>query len=117
MLTTHYMDEAEVLCDRVAIMDHGRILELDTPASLVRGLDAPTRITVAAGQLTPDEASAIPGVDDVAEDPAGVVLRHPRARPSCSTALAEQEHLAGIQVQTGTLEDVFLALTGREYRA
>ena len=53
VLTTHYMDEAEVLCDRVAIMDHGRILELDSPASLVRGLDAPTRITVATGQLTP----------------------------------------------------------------
>ena len=46
VLTTHYMDEAEVLCDRVAIIDHGRILELDSPASLVRGLDAPTRITV-----------------------------------------------------------------------
>ena len=49
VLTTHYMDEAEVLCDRVAIMDHGRILELDSPASLVRGLDAPTRITVEPG--------------------------------------------------------------------
>ena len=47
VLTTHYMDEAEVLCDRVAIMDHGRILRFDTPAALVRGLDAPTRITVA----------------------------------------------------------------------
>ena len=41
MLTTHYMDEAEVLCDRVAIMDAGKILELDSPAALVRGLDAP----------------------------------------------------------------------------
>ena len=53
MLTTHYMDEAEVLCDRVAIMDHGQILRLDTPAALIRGLDAPTRITVNPGQLTP----------------------------------------------------------------
>ena len=116
VLTTHYMDEAEVLCDRVAIIDHGRILELASPASLVRGLDAPTRIIVAAGQLTPDEASAIPGVDDVAEDPAGVVLRT-REPVVVLTALARQEHLAGIQVQTGTLEDVFLSLTGREYRA
>ena len=49
VLTTHYMDEAEVLCDRVAIMDHGRILRLDTPAALIRGLDAPTRITVDPG--------------------------------------------------------------------
>jgi ABC-2 type transport system ATP-binding protein len=116
VLTTHYMDEAEVLCDRVAIIDHGRILELDTPANLVRGLDAPTRITVASGQLTPEEAGAIAGVDEVVEDPAGVVLitREPVA---VLTALAQQEHLAGIQVQTGTLEDVFLSLTGREYRA
>src|SRR4051794_4707159 len=75
VLTTHYMDEAEALCDRVAIIDRGRILEMDSPANLVRGLDAPIRITVAAGQLTADQARAIRGVDDVAEDPAGVVLR------------------------------------------
>ena len=116
VLTTHYMDEAEALCDRVAIIDHGRILELDTPANLVRGLDAPTRITVATGQLTPDEAGAIAGVDEVAEDPAGVVMST-REPVVVLTALAQQEHLAGIQVQTGTLEDVFLSLTGREYRA
>ena len=116
VLTTHYMDEAEVLCDRVAIIDHGRILELDTPANLVRGLDAPTRITVATGQLTPEEAGAIAGVDEVVEDPAGVVLST-REPVAVLTALAQQEHLAGIQVQTGTLEDVFLSLTGREYRA
>jgi len=116
VLTTHYMDEAEALCDRVAIIDHGRILELDTPANLVRGLDAPTRITVATGQLTPEEAGAIAGVDEVLEDPAGVVLST-REPVAVLTALAQQEHLAGIQVQTGTLEDVFLSLTGREYRA
>jgi ABC-2 type transport system ATP-binding protein len=115
VLTTHYMDEAEALCDRVAIIDHGRILELDTPANLVRGLDAPTRITVATGQLTPEEAGAIAGVDEVLEDPAGVVLST-REPVAVLTALAQQEHLAGIQVQTGTLEDVFLSLTGREYR-
>jgi ABC-2 type transport system ATP-binding protein len=116
VLTTHYMDEAEVLCDRVAIIDHGQILELDSPASLVRDLDAPTRITVATGQLTAREASAIPGVDDAAEDSSGVVLRT-REPVVVLTALAQQEALAGIQVQTGTLEDVFLSLTGRQYRA
>jgi ABC-2 type transport system ATP-binding protein len=116
VLTTHYMDEAEALCDRVAIIDHGRILELDTPANLVRGLDAPTRITVATGQLTPEEAGVINGVDEVTQDPAGVVLST-REPVAVLTALAQQEHLAGIQVQTGTLEDVFLSLTGREYRA
>ncbi len=116
VLTTHYMDEAEVLCDRVAIIDHGRILQLDSPAALVRGLDAPTRITVAPGQLTVDEAAVIPGVDEAHEGSAGVVLRT-REPAAVLSALAEQQHLAGVQVQTGTLEDVFLSLTGREYRA
>jgi ABC-2 type transport system ATP-binding protein len=116
VLTTHYMDEAEVLCDRVAIIDHGRILQLDNPASLVRGLDAPTRITVAPGQLTVEEARDVPGVDEATEDSAGVVL-HTREPVTVLSALAQQEHLAGVQVTTGTLEDVFLSLTGREYRA
>jgi ABC-2 type transport system ATP-binding protein len=58
----------------------------------------------------------MPGVDDVEEEPDGLVLRT-MAPAAVLTALADQERLAGIQVQTGTLEDVFLELTGREYRA
>jgi ABC-2 type transport system ATP-binding protein len=116
VLTTHYMDEAEVLCDRVAIMDHGRILEFDSPAALIRGLDAPTRISVAPGQLTLDAARALGGVDEATVGPEGVVLttREPAAVVS---QLADADHLDGVRVHTGTLEDVFLELTGREYRA
>ena len=116
VLTTHYMDEAEVLCDRVAIMDAGRILRVDSPAALIRALDAPARITVAPGQLTLDETQRLDGVDEATESPDGVVLvtRHPAAVVS---RLAETDHLDGVRVQTGTLEDVFLDLTGREYRA
>ena len=58
VLTTHYMDEAEALCDRVAIMDRGKILLLDTPGALVRGLDAPVRITVVDGRS--DRLGAMP---------------------------------------------------------
>ncbi|QIG46035.1 ABC transporter ATP-binding protein [Nocardioides anomalus] len=94
VLTTHYMDEAEALCDRVAIMDQGRVLRFDSPAALVRGLDAPTRITLADGEVLSTR------------DPAAEVAR-----------LASEHRLDGLQVQTGTLEDVFLDLTGREYRA
>jgi ABC-2 type transport system ATP-binding protein len=97
-------------------MDRGRILELDTPAALVRGLDAATRIVVAAGQLELDQARSLPGVDAVEEEPAGVVLTS-RSPAAVLGALAEREALDGIQVHTGTLEDVFLDLTGREYRA
>ncbi|MGI8645484.1 MAG: ABC transporter ATP-binding protein [Nocardioides sp.] len=116
VLTTHYMDEAEVLCDRVAIMDHGKILELDSPAALVRGLDAPTRITASPEQLSRQDAERISDVDAVEETPDGLVLatRRPAA---VLTELADRQALAGIKVQSGTLEDVFLATTGREYRA
>jgi ABC-2 type transport system ATP-binding protein len=116
VLTTHYMDEAEVLCDRVAIMDHGKVLKLDTPAALVRGLDAPTRIVVAAGQLGLEDARALAGVDSAEEGTGGIVLTT-RAPAGVLTGLSEREALDGVQVRTGTLEDVFLDLTGREYRA
>jgi ABC-2 type transport system ATP-binding protein len=116
VLTTHYMDEAEVLCDRVAIMDHGRILQLDTPAALIRGLDAPTRITVNPGQLTLDDARALAAVDEAEDRPEGLVLTT-RSPARVVARLAALEQLDGVRVATGTLEDVFLDLTGREYRA
>lgn len=94
VLTTHYMDEAEVLADRVAIMDRGRILVHDTPDALIRGLDAPTRVTLGDGEVI------------TTREPAVELAR-----------LAEQGRLDGVRVQAGTLEDVFLSLTGREYRA
>ena len=94
VLTTHYMDEAEALCDRVAIMDAGRILQFDTPSALIRGLDAPTRILLGDGEVL------------TTRDPVAEIGR-----------LAAEQRLDGVRVQTGTLEDVFLDLTGREYRA
>ncbi|MDP2775411.1 MAG: ABC transporter ATP-binding protein [Nocardioides sp.] len=116
VLTTHYMDEAEALCDRVAIMDTGRILKVDSPAALVRGLDAPARITVAPGAVAVDEARAIADVDEARESADGVVLV--TRQPARVVAhLAERDQLDGVRVHTGTLEDVFLDLTGREYRA
>ncbi|NYG60336.1 ABC-2 type transport system ATP-binding protein [Nocardioides daedukensis] len=116
VLTTHYMDEAEVLCDRVAIMDKGKILKLDTPAALIRGLDAPVRISIKAGQLLAPQASELPGVDHVAEDPDGLVLTTRRPAEVLSR-LGADNLLDGLQVKAATLEDVFLDVTGREYRA
>jgi ABC-2 type transport system ATP-binding protein len=116
LYTTHYLDEAEILCDRVAIMDHGRILALDTPATLVRGLDAPTRVILERGTLTAADAKALPGADDVGEDDVSLTIAT-REPADLLSALAERRALAGLQVRTATLEDVFLELTGREYRA
>ena len=115
VLTTHYMDEAEVLCDRVAIMDHGRILQLDSPAALVRGLDAADpdhrarRRSPGAGRRAPRRA---PRADARRRG-----RSPPRSPAPCSTRSPASTRLNGISVTGGTLEDVFLELTGREYRA
>ncbi|MEU9017236.1 ABC transporter ATP-binding protein [Actinomadura sp. NPDC048394] len=116
VLTTHYMDEAEALCDRVAIMDGGRILELGPPAVLVRGLDAPARISIASGLLDAADARQLPGADDVEDDGVSLVIstRDPSA---VVAAMAAKDALDGVQIRGATLEDVFLELTGREYRA
>ena len=116
LYTTHYLDEAEILCDRVAIMDRGRILAMDAPATLVRGLDAPTRVILERGSLTVVDAKALPGADDVSEDEVSLTIAT-RQPADLLSALAERRALAGLQVRTATLEDVFLELTGREYRA
>ncbi|MER7543428.1 ABC transporter ATP-binding protein [Actinomadura sp.] len=116
VLTTHYMDEAEILCDRVAIMDSGRILRLGPPAVLVRGLDAPARISVASGVLDVTDARLLPGADEAADD--GVSLTITTRDPSAVVAaMAAKDALDGVQIRGATLEDVFLELTGREYRA
>jgi ABC-2 type transport system ATP-binding protein len=116
VLTTHYMDEAEILCDRVAIMDHGTILRMGPPATLVRDLDAPVRISVASGTLSTEAAQGLPGADTVNDD--GISLLITTRDPSAVVAaMARQDALTGVQIRGGTLEDVFLDLTGREYRA
>ncbi len=120
VLTTHHMDEAEILCDRVAIMDHGKILQAGPPAALVRGLDSPVRISVESGQLdlagARKLAASAGGTDGVTDD--GVSLTIATREPAPVLAgLAEQHALTGLRVQGATLEDVFLSLTGREYRA
>ena len=116
VLTTHHMDEAETLCQRVAIMDHGKILQIGAPAALVRGLAHPVRISVESGLLGQDEARAVADGATVADD--GVSLTFTTTEPGPILArLADHKALTGLQVAGASLEDVFLQLTGREYRA
>lgn len=141
VLTTHHMDEAESLCDRVAIMDHGKVLRAGPPAALVRELDQPLRISVQSGLITADQAAALVDHDRADRDGAdqgradqhradrradlagevtddGVSLSIATSDPARVLAgLARADALAGLRVQGATLEDVFLSLTGREYRA
>ncbi|MDP3890896.1 ABC transporter ATP-binding protein [Nocardioides sp.] len=116
VLTTHHMDEAETLCDRVGIMDRGRLLELDSPRALVRGLDAPVRIRVVPDGLDVGDAAGLRGVDEAVLEDTSLVLTT-RRPAEVLTQLAAADRLDGLQVQAATLEDVFLDLTGREYRA
>jgi ABC-2 type transport system ATP-binding protein len=116
VLTTHYMDEAEILCDRVAIMDRGKILRSGPPATLVRDLNASARVSVASGAISVEDARTLPGADDVTDDDVSLAIATHDAA-TVVKALAERGALDGVQIKGATLEDVFLDLTGREYRA
>ncbi len=125
VLTTHYMEEAEVLCDRIAIMDGGKVIACDTPAGLIRGLDqeATVSATVAAGNLAQDELDRIPGVVSAAiGGQPGETRLTLRTRDAQATivgllGLTSERHiaLANLTSTRATLEDVFLARTGRSY--
>ncbi len=116
VMTTHYLEEAEELCDRVAILDHGRVLALDTPLALVRSLDAPVLVSLPGGKVDRGQAETMPGVAKARTD--GDVLVLETSDPNATLgALAGLQALDGAEVRGATLEDVFFALTGREYRA
>ncbi len=115
VLTTHYMEEAEQLCDRVAIMDRGRIIALDTPANLVRALPFESAVECAI-DASEAELGALPAVEDAEALPGDG--RHFRLHThDVGSALQELVGLGrpvhSLTVHSATLEDVFLALTGR----
>jgi ABC-2 type transport system ATP-binding protein len=121
-LTTHYMEEAERLCDRVMIIDAGRIVALDTPVALVRALGAGQRIAFGADGMADDVVAslrAIPGVERVERSGGRVVVygQSDRLLAPILTVL-EEAHLPfhDLQTEQPNLEDVFLAQTGREMR-
>ena len=121
VLTTHYMEEAEVLCDRVAIMDRGRVIALDTPAALVRGLGmaATVRATVAEGRLPAGAAGTLPGVVGDDGDGGEVRLRTTDVQATLvgllELARGHGVRLSDLGSAQANLEDVFLGLTGRRY--
>ena len=122
VLTTHYMEEAEQLCDRVAIMDGGKIVALDTPANLVASLDVPYEVRLAAGEAhSVDELSGLAGVADVRVDDDGAYrLSSSDASATVPAAMAwaaaSGATLTHLEVAPANLEDVFLSLTGRSLR-
>jgi ABC-2 type transport system ATP-binding protein len=121
LLTTHYMEEAEILCDRLAIMDHGKILEMGTVDELVakRFQERAVRFDELAA-LTTDELAALPAVVSVKRDDREVLLYTSDVGPTIGAllALAESRGLEpqNLAIRRATLEDVFLDLTGRALR-
>lgn len=116
VLTTHYMDEAELLCDQIAIIDHGKILTVDEPANLTRELSSSTRITLPEAAITLAQAQAITTVERVSVHRSEIII-HTNNPTATLSSLANIVSLEGIKVTGANLEDVFLNLTGREYRA
>jgi ABC-2 type transport system ATP-binding protein len=119
-LTTHFMEEAERLCDRVAIMDHGKIVALDTPQNLIRHLDAENRLIFTIdGKLEAQQLLRVQGVTRVEPDNGQFVVygRGDQLVGDVVHALTSNGlRLRTLRTEEPTLEDVFLSLTGRKMR-
>lgn len=119
ILITHFMDEIEELADRVAIIDRGSLIAIDTPANLIAGLNAETQVhfTVPNG-FQPEQLHAVTGVTEVSQEQQHVTVRGNGpllARVAAALALSNIAP-ADLRVQQANMEDVFLALTGRMVR-
>jgi ABC-2 type transport system ATP-binding protein len=123
LLTTHYMDEADNLCNRIAIVDHGKMAALDTPTKLkdsVSGLDVVEAEFSATPADWPDALKALPGVTGVSEHD-GVTHISSKSGPDTIGALMDLARQRNVKVhrvtvKTTTLDDVFLHYTGRQLR-
>jgi ABC-2 type transport system ATP-binding protein len=123
LLTTHYMDEADRLCDRIAIVDHGKLIALDSPIKLKATV--PGANTVEVGFADPpagwlERLRSLPAVDQVTGN-ADVFRIATQSGPATTMALLDAAASAGVAVrslavQSTTLDDVFLYYTGRQLR-
>jgi ABC-2 type transport system ATP-binding protein len=124
MLTTHYMEEADALCDRVAIMDHGKILALDTPEALKRTVGADTIVTLKAlGEpqaLADHLSSQLEGLTRARVIDGGVELHFSGVERLVPAVVGAAESggfpVVDLSVAEPTLQDVFINLTGKELR-
>jgi ABC-2 type transport system ATP-binding protein len=122
VLTTHYMEEAQSLCQRVAIIDLGKIVAIDTPTNLIHSLPTPYQIKIISSTSLPlEELGRLEGVKEVvAGDDNNYFLTSVDASRSLSTLLSwvreRDVNLEHMEVIPATLEDVFLRLTGKQLR-
>ncbi len=120
-LTTHYMEEAERLCDRVAIMDHGEIIALGTPRQMIDEHFKESAIQFRMERYpSPEALMALPGVTSTAEEGEEIII-YTNNIPAAISALlnlasASQTEIHDMSIRQATLEDVFLKLTGKRIR-
>jgi ABC-2 type transport system ATP-binding protein len=121
LLTTHYIEEAEKLCDRVAIVDHGKVIAIGTPRELKQRSGAVTRISVRMAK--PETNGALGKLEGVtecrteADDYLLYSTRVPRTIVALVKHLEEQNNeLVSLEISAPSLEDIFLELTGRRLR-
>ncbi|MEW1906624.1 ABC transporter ATP-binding protein [Streptomyces sp. NPDC086147] len=110
--TTHHLDEAEALCDRVGILVAGRLVVTDAPQHLIGTFGASSRLLVPLGRIDEERARSLPGVDGVAVQGGHLVLET-RSTGKVLSALDAVTGLDGVQTRTPSLEDVYLELTAR----
>jgi ABC-2 type transport system ATP-binding protein len=122
LLTTHYMEEAERLCDRVAIMDHGRIVAIDSPAELVRKSGGEERLIFTVDQTLPPEVeNSIRLLGRLEIEGERVIIQSETSQATfvydvVSLLTNHGLHFRNLRTEQPTLEDVFLKLTGREMK-
>jgi ABC-2 type transport system ATP-binding protein len=122
LLTTHYMEEAEQLCDRVAVVDHGKIIGLGSPRDLIASLGAEHVVDFATAGAALDDAELgrLPGVSRVHHEDGRVRLTVQRVHETIPALLAllagRDARLSELTTHHATLEDVFMSLTGRHLR-
>ncbi len=116
--TTHYMEEAQRLCDRVAILDHGKILDMDSVENLIVKHGGPSHIEAELEEKLPDTDKITSFIDDKNIQFEETKVRFETSRPMESLAKLNQSgvRFRSLKVQTANLEDVFLNLTGRRLR-
>src|SRR5258708_6651983 len=121
LMTTHYIEEAERLCDRVAIVDHGKVIALGTPRELKAHSGGATRIEVRLSN--PESNGALRNLEGVtdAREVDGAYVLHSKRPPQAIVSLVKHLEAAGnelvsLEIATPSLEDVFIEMTGRRLR-
>lgn len=122
VLTTHYMEEAEYLCHRIAIMDRGKIVAMDTPSNLIKGLPLPYEVRLKSSNgYSLDGLQSLSGVQEMHVTDDGVVRLRSTDASATLPALMDWSNKTGVplthlEVVPANLEEVFLSLTGHELR-